>query len=163
MTATLRLVGIGELELARGPCVLSALALGSCVAIVLHDPGAGVGGLAHILLPSPNVGRPRLDSPGRFAPTAVKALVEGLVALGASPERLTARLVGGASMFTSLQPPGSIQMGERNVLAARDALDRAGIPLLGEAVGGEAGRSVHFDVATGQVRVTGYQREAIDL
>jgi chemotaxis protein CheD len=163
MTAPRRLVGIAELEVAQGPCVLTALALGSCVAIILHDPVAAAGGLAHVLLPSPDVGRPRSNMPGRFAPTAVPALVERLVALGASEARLTARLVGGASMFASLQPPGSIQMGERNVLAARDALRRARIPLLGEAVGGDCGRSVSFDVASGRVQVSGYQRKSFDL
>ena len=163
MTAPRILIGIAELEVAKAPCTLTALALGSCVAVILHDPESRVGGLAHVLLPTPNVGRPRPDSPGRFASTAVKALLEGMLGLGAEPPRLTARLVGGASMFSALQPPGSIQMGERNVHAARDALHRAGITLVGEAVGGDFGRSVSFDIGTGRVLVTGYEREQFDL
>ena len=52
---------------------------------------------------------------------------------------VTALLVifGGASMFGSLAAPGTIQMGDRNVVASRQALNQAGIPLTGEAVGGE--------------------------
>lgn len=156
-------VGIAELEVARAPATLSALALGSCVAVILHDPVVKAGGLAHVLLPSPTVGRPRADAPGRFAPTAVAALVEALRALGAEPRRLTARLVGGASMFTGLQPPGTIQMGERNVHATREALHRNGIRLIGEAVGGDYGRSVAFDVGTGRVLVTSYEHPGIEL
>lgn len=163
MTAPRILVGISGLELARAPATLSALALGSCVAVILHDPLAKVGGLAHVLLPSTNVGRPRKDSPGRFAPTAVVALNDGIIQLGAVPRRLTARLVGGASMFAALQPAGTIQMGERNVHAARTALHTLGIRLIGEAVGGDFGRSVEFDVATGKVVVTSYEHGRVEL
>jgi len=156
-------VGIAELEVARAPGQLTALALGSCVAVILHDPTARVGGLAHVLLPSPTVGRPRSDQPGRFAPSAVATLIEGLHELGALSPRLTARLVGGASMFAALQPPGTIQMGERNVHASREALHRQGIRLVGEAVGGDFGRSVDFDVATGRVVVTSYAHGSLEL
>jgi chemotaxis protein CheD len=156
-------VAIAELELARAPATLAALGLGSCVAVIMHDPVAAVGGLAHVLLPSPSVGRPRPASAGRFAPTAVAKLVEGLIAMGATQPRLTARLVGGASMFASLQPPGTIQMGERNVLAVREALHRNRIRLIGEVVGGEFGRSVSFDVATGRVLVTSYEHGEVEL
>ena len=79
-------------------------------------------------------------------------------ATGAEAARITARLVGGASMFTNLAPPGSIQMGERNVHAAREALHGAGIRVVGELVGGDLGRSVSFDLATGRVEVRSVAR-----
>jgi chemotaxis protein CheD len=156
-------VGIAELEVARAPAVLYAVALGSCVAVILYDAVARVGGLAHVLLPSPNIGRRRSDQPARAMPGAVGALIEAVVALGADRQRLGGRLVGGASMFVTLQPPGAMQMGERNILAAREALHYQGIPLLAEAVGGDFGRSVEFDLSHGVVRVTSYARGAIEL
>ena len=66
---------------------------------------------------------------------------------------MTARLVGGASMFAALSPPGTIQMGERNVVASRQVLNSHGIPLVGEAVGGDYGRTVRLDVANGTLEV----------
>ena len=45
-------VRIAHHVVAKGDGALVAPALGSCVAIALHDPTAGVGGLAHVLLPS---------------------------------------------------------------------------------------------------------------
>lgn len=156
-------VGIAELEVARAPVTLAALALGSCVAVILHDSVAEVGGLAHVLLPSPGIGRPRPDQPARFAPGAVASLLDGVLALGAERSRLTARLVGGASMFTALQPPGTMQMGERNVAAAREALHRSGLRLVGEVVGGDYGRSVEFQIATGRVIVSSYERGVVEL
>lgn len=163
MSAPRLFVGISDLEVAKAPATLSAVALGSCVGIILHDPVAKVGGLAHVLLPSPNIGRPRADAPGRFAPSAVAALIEGLVGIGAEPTRLTARLVGGASMFAQLQPAGSIQMGERNVHAVREALRRHGVRVVAEAVGGDFGRSLDFDVESGQVVVSSYAHGRMEL
>lgn len=163
MTPPRLLVGISALEVGRAPTRLAALALGSCVAVILHDPVAKVGGLAHVLLPSPNVGRAREDSPARFAPTAIASLHQAVLDLGGIHRRLTARLVGGASMFAMLQPAGTIQMGERNVHAAREALHRTGIRLIGEAVGGDFGRSVDFDLATGKVVVSSYEHGKVEL
>ena len=52
-------------------------------------------------------------------------------------------------MFAQLMMPGAVQMGERNLVATRNALRAATIPVAGEAVGGQAGRSVRFFVADG--------------
>ncbi len=93
--------------------------------------------------------------------TSVPLLVERLTALGAEPRRLVAKLAGGASMFAQLMTPGSVQMGERNIVAARDALRRAGIPLTREAVGGGAGRSVRFHVADGRVEIRSVGADAV--
>ncbi|MDH5283592.1 MAG: chemotaxis protein CheD, partial [Gemmatimonadota bacterium] len=80
-------------------------------------------------------------------------LAQGMGALGADVRRLTARIVGGASMFSSLAGAGSIQMGERNVVAVREVLGRMNIPIIGELIGGTIGRSVWFDVGGGRVSV----------
>ena len=128
------------------------LGLGSCVAIMLHDPQMQAGAMAHILLPSRSLARDT-SNPAKFPETAVPFLVEQLQALGADPRRIVAKLAGGASMFAQLMTPGSVQMGERNLAATRNALRAAAIPLAGEAVGGEAGRSVRFFVADGRVEI----------
>lgn len=147
-----RVVRVAEWAAERGNAVLVTLGLGSCVAIMLHDPGACAGAMAHILLPSRSLARDT-SNPAKFPDTAVPLLVERLVALGADPRRLVAKLAGGASMFAQLMLPGAVQMGERNVVAAREALRRAGIPVAREAVGGGAGRSVRFSVTDGRVEI----------
>ena len=157
MTGPSVIVRVGELQVVSAPATLIAVALGSCIAVVMHDPGAGVGGLAHVLLPVPSMSRLR-DQPGRFAQTAVPTLLERLIARGARSPRITARLIGGASMFTTLTLPGSMQMGERNVVAAREALHRHGVRLTAEAVGGDFGRTASFDVTTGAVIISSYLR-----
>jgi chemotaxis protein CheD len=132
---------------------LVTLGLGSCVAIVLHDPEARVGGMAHVLLPEPALSRDQANA-SKFATTAVPALVQEMARLGARPGRLKARLVGGAAMFQTLMVPGSLNMGARNIIASRQALERAGIPVIAEAVGGDFGRSVRFHVGAGRTTVS---------
>lgn len=132
---------------------LVTLGLGSCVAILLHDAEARVGGLAHILLPEPALSRDQGNA-SKFATTAVPALVKEMARLGARPGRLKARLVGGAAMFQTLMVPGSLNMGARNIIASRQALQAAGIPLVAEDVGGDYGRSVRFFVGAGKTTVS---------
>jgi chemotaxis protein CheD len=146
-------VRVADLSVGRGSEVLITVGLGSCVAILLHDATAKVGGLAHILLPSPGLSR-RDANPAKFPQTAVPRLLELMSRAGASPRRITARLAGGASMFAALAAPGTIQMGERNVVASRQVLNGHGIPLVAEAVGGDYGRTVRLIVACGTVEVS---------
>ena len=132
---------------------LVTLGLGSCVAILLHDAEARVGGLAHVLLPEPALSRDQ-GNVSKFATTAVPALVQEMARMGARPGRLKARLVGGAAMFQTLMVPGSLNMGARNVIASKQALEQAGIPIVAEDVGGDYGRSVRFYVGAGKTTVS---------
>ncbi|MFL5404144.1 MAG: chemotaxis protein CheD [Gemmatimonadales bacterium] len=147
------LVRVADLRVGVADDILVTLGLGSCVAILLHDAEARIGGLAHILLPSPALAR--MDgNPAKFPQSAVPRLLELMAADGAKPERIKARLAGGASMFAALSPPGTIQMGERNLVAARQVLSTHRVPLVGEAVGGDFGRTVRLRVHDGQVEVS---------
>ena len=146
-------VRVADLQVGTGDETLITVGLGSCVAIVLHDAVAKVGGLAHILLPSPGLSR-KDANPAKFPQTAIPRLLELMSGSGAHPRRITARLAGGASMFAALAPPGTIQMGERNVVASRQVLNGHGIPLVAEAVGGDYGRTVRLRVACGTVQVS---------
>ena len=142
-------VRVADLNIATGDQVLVTYGLGSCVAILLYEPDRRIAALAHIMLPSLSLAR-RGDRPGKTPHTAVPALVEAMVDLGADRRKINSRLVGGASLFASLTPPGSIQMGERNVVSCREVLNQQGIPLVAEQVGGESGRSVWLQASDGK-------------
>ena len=154
-------VGVADHAVATGDVRIVTVGLGSCVAIVLHDAATRAGGLAHVLLPTEAAGR-GLGGPARYASTAVPMLVDALRALGAG-RHLTARLVGGASMFAALLPTRGVNMGERNVEAAVEALARAGVPLAARDTGGDHGRSVTLDVATGRLDVRSLKRGSLVL
>jgi chemotaxis protein CheD len=147
------IVRVADLRTGTGEDILVTIGLGSCVAILLHDRVARVGGLAHVLLPSPALTR-KDTNPAKFPQTALPKLLELMGQHGASARRITARLVGGASMFAGLAQPGTIQMGERNIVASRQALYQHGLALTAEATGGDYGRTVKLWVADGRLEVT---------
>ena len=147
------IVRVADLRVGSHNDVLVTIGLGSCVAVVLHDPVAKVGGLAHVLLPSPALGR-KDDSAAKFPQTAVPKVLELMAQLGANTRRVSARLAGGASMFAGLAAPGTIQMGERNTVACRQVLMQLGVPIAGQATGGGYGRTVRLWVADGRVEVS---------
>jgi chemotaxis protein CheD len=149
--STLR-VKVADFAVGRdGDTVIATVGLGSCVAIALYDPATRVGGLAHVLLPSESMARDRSNR-AKFPSAAVPLLLSEMKGLGCNGG-IGGRLVGGASMFASLLPTGGVHIGERNVAASRAALAAAGVPLLGEDVGGDYGRSVYFHLADGRLEV----------
>ena len=143
-------VDIADFAVVGGDAVLVTAGLGSCVALALHNPATGLAGLAHILLPSVGIGPPSIH-PAKYADTGVPLLLEELRRRGAQG-RIEARMAGGARMFAALLASG-INMGQRNIDATRAALYKLGIPVVGEDVGGEYGRSVRVVAATGAMTV----------
>lgn len=155
MTPARELVPAARHRVGRAPRVFVIRGLGSCLAICLYDGGTRLGGMAHVLLPEPASGASDAGtSPYRFAATAVPELVDRLLLRGARRSALTAKLVGGASMFPVLRRDAEPPIGERNVAGARAALLEEGIPLVARHVGGDGGRTVRFDLSDGRVLVT---------
>jgi chemotaxis protein CheD len=154
-------VKVADYAVSQGNVIISSVGLGSCIAIALYDARTTIGGLAHILVPSPALARDT-SNPAKFPTTAVPLLVAEMRRRGASAE-ITAKIAGGASMFASLIPAGGINMGERNAVATRDALHDAGVPLLAEDVGGDYGRSVYFHLANGRFQIRSLKAGDRDL
>lgn len=145
-------VAIGRWGIAGAPTRLRTL-LGSCVGIALHDRIAKVGGLAHIVLPD---SRGVSDNPGKFADTAIPAMIEDLdrVLLGKARGRFTAKIAGGACMFQAAGASGpAVNIGELNREAVERILGSLRIPIVARDVGGQAGRRLTFNLATGIVSV----------
>lgn len=145
-------VGIAELRLGRAPDVLKAYGLGSCLAIALYDPGLRIGGLVHSLLPQRRSDDPLTDA-AKYVDAAIVLMVEELTRAGADPARLQAKIAGGANMFESDYLTLMHSIGVRNARRARETLQGLDIPLAGEEVGGNRGRTAVFDLATGQLLV----------
>lgn len=162
MTGTERFVGVAGAAVARGNSVLTTVGLGSCVAILLHDPLAGVAGMAHVLLPAPH-GTCAADDMPRYATTAVPFLLREMVRGGAERGRVNARIVGGANLFAAARSTTVVAAGARNLEAVRDALEWAAVPVVGEEVGRDHGRSVRMHASDGRVVVSAYRRPDVVL
>ena len=155
-------VRIGELAVCTLRGTLFTIGLGSCVAVALWDDARCVAGLAHVMLPTPADARPGAPH-GRFASTAVPALIRLMAEAGAEPARIRARIAGGASMFSRVLTDSGRNLGVRNVAAVTAALEGAWVPLDGQDVGGEHGRSVFLDAADGRLRITSVRHPDVNL
>jgi len=65
-------VRVADLRVGVGDDVLITQGLGSCVAILLYDAEARIGGMAHVLLPSPALTRADAN-PAKFPQSAIPA------------------------------------------------------------------------------------------
>lgn len=141
-------VAMGRWAVAPAPTLIRTL-LGSCAGVVLHDRVARVGGVAHIVLPN---SRGVADHPGKFADTAIPGMIADIRrTLGRNASgRLTAKIVGGASMF---QAGKALNIGQMNRDAVEQILEELGVPILARDVGGGTGRRLTLDTASGVVTV----------
>lgn len=121
--------------------------VGSCVAIGLWD-GDGIGGLAHIMLPEFD-GKTELT--GKYADTAIPAMVEKMNNFGANIDNLHAKIAGGAQMFSF--PSSNLSIGQRNVQKVKEVLKEMGIEVRGEDVGSNHGRTIEFYTAEGKMLI----------
>jgi len=147
-------VGMGEIKVARNPSTLTCLGLGSCVVLIIYDEVEKTGGIAHIMLPSNNHAQPETRNPiGKYADTAPKFLVKKLLNIGANKNFLKAKIIGGADMFPEFRTDMLSNLGTRTVDVLTTGLEKLGIPVVGEDVGGHQGRSLLFDLENGRVTI----------
>ncbi|SDJ93639.1 MULTISPECIES: chemotaxis protein CheD [Natronorubrum] len=144
-------VGISELVVSEGDDTLKSYGLGSCLAIALYDPESDIGGLAHVMLPDGDAADNSDRKPGKYADTAIRALLRRMVEQGASYTTVESKIAGGSDMF-EFESFGD-GVGQRNIVAAKAELEKLGVPLVAEDVGGEYGRTVEFTPGTGSLVV----------
>ena len=141
-------VRMAEMNVVRDSYSLKTI-LGSCVGVILHDPVKHVSGLAHVMLPR----NARSDSSvGKYADTAIPALLAMMAGKGSRAASLKAYLVGGAKMFP-MASEGIGSIGDQNVEAARKILEEAAVPIVYEEIGGTQGRTVIFNNESGEISV----------
>jgi chemotaxis protein CheD len=120
--------------------------LGSCVSVCLFDAASGIGGLNHFMLPTDSL----TPSP-RYARHAMDMLLQQLTAFGAKKARLQAKLFGGASVLKTGET--GMDLGGRNIEAARQRLALEKIPIVAEDVGGIRGRKLVFVTSDGMALI----------
>ena len=147
-------VGVGDCKVSNAAeSVLATYALGSCIAVAIHDPVATVGGLLHFMLPESSLNPDKASqNPFMFADTGIPLLFHAAYQLGAEKRRLVVRAAGGAQV---MDENGVFNIGKSNHLALRKILWKAGVMIHGEEIGGTTSRTVRLEVATGRFLVRG--------
>ncbi|WP_294644917.1 chemotaxis protein CheD [uncultured Aureimonas sp.] len=136
----------GEAQVDDRPNVVFTTLLGSCIAACIRDPGAGVGGMNHFLLPGDGMGSSStsMQSYGLYL---MELLVNGLLKKGARKHALEAKLFGGARTMVGLS-----DIGAKNASFAKRFLELEGISYVGGSLGGTQGRRIEFWPVSGRAR-----------
>lgn len=140
-------IGIADMKMAKERGMLVTYALGSCIGICLYDAKIKLGAMVHIMLPiNMETGRTHTM---KYADTGIRETIRLMEAKGALRSRITAKIAGGAKMF-SVSGGGALgNIGQRNIESVHLCLKRENIRILNEDVGGSSARTLLFDVSNG--------------
>ena len=145
-------VGVGDVAVSNNPSVIiSTYALGSCVGLVVYDSAVKAGGLIHVMLPDSTLSPDKAQrQPAMFADTGIPLMFRNLMGLRAERKRMKAFVAGGASVISGSD---MFKIGERNIAAVKKVVNTLGIPVIKADLGGVNNRTVHLNIATGEVEL----------
>jgi chemotaxis protein CheD len=145
-------VDIADMKFSSEPdACLVTYALGSCIAVIVHDPVHQVGGMIHYMLPqastSPEKARER---PAMFADTGIPMLFQSMYQRGCNKRDLVVKVAGGSALLSMTD---MFEIGKRNHVILRKMLWKAGVPIKAEDVGGTVFRTARLFIDTGRVTI----------
>lgn len=162
-------VGMGEIQVSKASgTVLAAPGLGSCIGVTMYDPKYKIAGMVHVVLPeSANCTKSSAAkdtySLGKYADTAIPELLNQIFKLGAVKSNIIVKISGGAQMFNIEKGGNILNIGMRNNIAVKAALNKEGLLIKAADTGGNKGRTVKMDVSTGIVSVRIIGENEIEL
>lgn len=145
-------VGVAGLVVSNNQnVVLATYSLGSCLGISIYDPVSRAGGLLHAMLPDSSINLEKaVSQPGMFVDTGVPALFRAAYELHAQKHRVQICVAGGAQF---MDKTGFFNIGQRNYDCFKALVKQHGLSILAEEVGGLVSRTLHLNLATGEVRL----------
>jgi|SRR5690625_1096176 len=146
-------VGIADLNIVKAPHTIRTSGLGSCVGVVIYDLPNKIAGLAHVMLPESSLAKEPKKNTFKYADTAIVHLIELLLENGARKFALKAKLAGGAQMFKFTANSDTMRIGPRNIEAVKRTLNTYKIPIIASDLGGNSGRTIEFNPATGDLNI----------
>jgi chemotaxis protein CheD len=135
----------GQIFTCAEQAMVSAV-LGTCVAVCLHDRRLKIGGMNHFLYPKSGFfGSASND----YGDVSITTLINRLRRQGSRIEDLEAQIFGGGE----IQGERWGSTGGKNVKIARKILNKNGIKIVSEDVGGLKGRRLIFHTGTNEALV----------
>lgn len=129
--------------------------LGSCVAVCMRDPVAGVGGMNHFLLAESVSGDwGGVSATTRYGNHAMETLINDIIHLGGVRSRFETKIFGGAHVIDT-----NLAIGDDNVKFAEEYLANEGMPIAAKHVGGFHPRRIHYFPQTGKVQMLLMRRD----
>jgi len=106
---------------------------------------------------------PNIDNILKYADTGIAETLKRMESMGGNRNRITAKIAGGAQMFTVPGDTALGNIGKRNSDSVKMTLLRQRIRLISSDVGGTAARTVELDTSTGIAKVRTYGRADLEL
>ena len=123
-----------------------ATVLGSCIAVCIRDPKAGVGGINHFILPDSNCDI--LSASNRYGVFAMEQLINGIIRHGGQRDNFEIKLVGGGNIMG-----GSNNIGQINIDFVKNFLNIEGFKQVAEDLGGNQPRRIVYNITEGKLLV----------
>jgi chemotaxis protein CheD len=136
----------GYIFLNREPSNISTV-VGSCVAVSLWGCKGNYGGMAHYLYPFAD-NRDRATA--KYGNVAINHLIKIFLDWDADRRDVGAQIFGGASLRHSTECE---KIAQENIRVARCVLERSGIKIISEDVGGDMGRKVIYNTYSNEAIV----------
>lgn len=146
-------VDISDIQISNGPQdLLVTYALGSCIAVIVYDPVAKVGGMIHYMLPLSSTSPEKAEKkPAMFADTGVPLLFEKMYKLGAKKENMIVKVAGGGKLYDD---NGTFDIGKRNYTVLRKIFWKNNVIIQAEDVGGAKSRTARLYIDTGRTTIS---------
>lgn len=142
----------GSFEVSDDTDILFEALLGTCVGVTAYDKVNRVGGLLHILLPEP-FSQSVLDSPEKYATTALPMFLEELKQKGAKVENLNVVVAGGALVGPVSHQDIALNIGGRSVEVVKAILAANDIPVAKSETGGFFSCNLTLKMNDGSVEI----------
>lgn len=128
-------VASGSFAVSKSKNITYQAFLGTCVGVAIYDAHAGVGGLIHILLPSPVSPNSTFQSE-KYASTGLPVFIEALINEGASVENMKAVIAGGALVGPLNEYDVALDIGGKTAETAQNILRTEKIEIEKSETGG---------------------------
>lgn len=145
-------VRMGDMQIASAPSRLVTRALGSCLGITLYNSARKLGAMAHPMLPDIDKARMKAN-PHRYVNSVIRKMLEDLEKLGIPKNNLTAKLFGGAHMFSFITADSILNVGEKNIAMAKAVFEESAVKITAQEIGGTFGRTIELNLENGKVLV----------
>jgi chemotaxis protein CheD len=151
-------VDISDLQVSADPqSTIVTYALGSCIAVLVHDPVRVAGGMIHYMLPlSETAPEKARVKPAMFADTGIPLLFQTMYSLGCDKRNLVVKVAGGGALYDD---NGLFSIGKRNYTILRKMFWKAGVIIKAEDVGGAKSRTARLHVGTGRCTISSQGQE----
>ena len=143
----------GEFYVTRSDEIIATV-LGSCISVCIRDPGLGIGGMNHFMLPENRKSGDdswkynKADKAARYGSDAMEHLVNEIMKYGGRKSHFEIKITGGGRILAKMN-----DIGRKNIDFIKNYLATEGYTIASEDLGEVYPRKVRYFPRTGKLQV----------